>query len=57
MGPLDKLALHVHGVLSGQTRSHSKVVVVFTVHHGRVHHAGAVRSGDPIRFQHRPGRG
>ena len=57
MGSLHEGAVHAHGVMGGQARFHAEVVVVFTVHDGRVDHACSVGGGDPISGQHRPCRG
>ena len=57
MDAFDEGAVHPDGVVRRQAGFHSEVVVVFTVHDGGVHHAGAVRGRDPIGGQHRPGRG
>ena len=56
MDAFDEGTVHADGVVRGQAGFHPEVVVVLTVHHGRVDHTRTVRGRDPIGRQHRPGR-
>ena len=56
MDAFDEGTVHADGVVRGQAGFHPEVVVVLTVHDGRVDHTRTVRGRDPIGRQHRPGR-
>ena len=54
MRAVDEGTVHPDGVVSGKAGFHAEVVIVLTVHHGGVNHAGPVGCGDPVRRQNGP---